>query len=283
MLTKSNYFQVLYILAVPFLIWNLSSCLQTILVISAGFTFLQMALPVGMIGVILITIGYLKCKKELSLGLILAGLILVSEALLRIFSHSSCVQVILYGTVCLFLFLIGQYLYQNILIQQKFTKKTVQSFMKNILICLFIVFAILKIISFTLKSITVDTWQDEQSDVYVDFIKGYQAIHPESEKPRFDAYFAWQKMMTENSLFYSRYFLNLSVCGFISVVSIYLGCTISSPVIACACILIGMIVYTHQMGMSGIVLQYGNMIQTKFILVALLFLLRYLYRQSKKQ
>ncbi len=282
MLTKNNIFQLAYILAVPFLIYNFVSCLQTVLTMSAGFTFLQMAVPVGVFGVILLAFGgYLKFEKELSLGLTLAGLVLVCGSLLRIFSKSVFVQIIIYGTI--FLFLIGQYLYQNILIGQKFTKQVIQSFIKNALIFFLVIVAVSKITSFVFQSVTFDLLQDDNSDIYVDFIKGYEAIHPESANPRMDGYLAWKKFIDEHTQLYSSYFLNVSLCGIFSVLAFYLGCSLSSPVIATAFMMSGIMVYINQPGMGGLALQYGSMISMMYFLLALIFLLHYFYRQSNKQ
>ncbi len=281
MLTKNSFCQILYILAVPFLIWNFFSCLQTILAISMELSFLQMALPMSIVGAILVLFGYFKCDKELSLGLILSGFVLVCQAILKIFARSGFVLVMICGAGCLFL--IARYLYQDLWMGKKITKQNMKIFFKSLLIFLLVIFCVLKVTSYAMESMLPSQANEDNSEIYIDFVKGYAAIHPEIERPTTVANLAWQKFIKDEAAFYSSYFFTVSLCGIVSVVFTYLGCSLSSPVLACACIASGIMVYSYQPGAGDIVLQYGSMIQIMYILVALLFLLPYLYRQSNKQ
>ncbi len=281
MLTKNSFCQIVYILAVPFLIWNFFSCLQTILAISMELSFLQMALPMSIVGVILVLFGYFKCDKELSLGLILSGFVLVCQAILKIFARSGFVLVMICGAGCLFL--IARYLYQDLWMGKKITKQNMKIFFKSLLIFLLVIFCVLKVTSYSLEFMLPSQANADNSEIYIDFVKGYAAIHPEIEKPTTVAKLAWQKFIKDEAAFYSSYFFTVSLSGMLSVLSFYLGCSVSSPVVACACIASGMTIYMYQMGMNGMALHYGCMIEMMYFLLALVFVLQYLYRKSKKQ
>lgn len=158
---------------------------------------------------------------------------------------------------------------------------------KECLVALVLIIAVPKVILFAVQAIQTDATTFEKQ--YDDFISSYNSSHPDANL-ELDAEIAWRnsELFPTNSQEYKKalvfnYFERLIIFQAAFIVLIYLGCTLASPIIAAACIMsAGITYYLSLSGMSGIWLWYGMIIEFICTCIGLFFLLRFLYRQSRK-
>jgi hypothetical protein len=160
--------------------------------------------------------------------------------------------------------------------------------LKECLIACILIVIVPQAILFIVKTIQTDETKFENQ--YFDFIKSYMHSHAESINPELNAEIAWRKseLYTTSNHEYQNvivinYFKQLIIQQIALLVLIYLGCVATSSIIAAACIISALLTYLLlPAGMGGLLLWYGIIIEFICACIALSFLLKFLYRQSKK-
>ncbi len=269
---------IVYIVAVPFLVYNLADNLRFIVRLPP----VQMAVCLGLSGILCFLFGKFKFKNELPLGLMLAGLMLMCYGFAL--TYHMFYQIPERVLICCMIFLIGRYVYKVISIKQSFTIKKSNQFFKEAFMVLFLIVALPKITSQIFVAITPQCDDNLGNEVMIDYIKGYAEIHKDEENPLRVANIAWRQFVNESTELRSLYFFQLTVCGVISLILFYLACTLSSPIIAAACVVSAIIMmFGLSVGAGGIVLHYGMIMDVMFILLGLFMVVRHLYQQSKNK
>jgi|GEM_PF-1504595 len=125
---------------------------------------------------------------------------------------------------------------------------------------------------------------------YNDFVTNYHNAHTDDPNVEVNTILAWRKseLYAVNHTKFQRiyrtnYFIQLITSQAVFLTLIYLGCTIASPIIAASYIISsGTTYYMLSHWASGIELWYGMILELVCACIALFFLLRFLYRQSRQ-